>query len=129
VRLSNFGEPEGKGASGGINRGLRNLNTEVNPKVLCPKGIFLTRFPVIRFLGTNRKTSRVRTRDLWKSARILWTFCRDGHIKTAQPCTAVSHQGGKIMRLKTLAAFGMTLLLLALALNVPVAAADQQSGT
>ena len=33
------------------------------------------------------------------------------------------------MRLKTLAAFAMTLLLVALALNVPVAAADQQSGT
>jgi hypothetical protein len=33
------------------------------------------------------------------------------------------------MRLKTLAAFVMTLLLVALALNVPVAAADQQSGT
>ena len=32
------------------------------------------------------------------------------------------------MRLKTLAAFAMTLLLVALALNVPVAAADQQSG-
>jgi hypothetical protein len=33
------------------------------------------------------------------------------------------------MRIKTLAAFAMTLLLVALALNVPVAAADQQSGT
>ena len=33
------------------------------------------------------------------------------------------------MRLKTLAAFAMALLLVALALNVPVAAADQQSGT
>src|SRR3984893_9099607 len=33
------------------------------------------------------------------------------------------------MRLKTLAAFAMTLLLVALALNVPVAAADEQSGT
>jgi hypothetical protein len=34
-----------------------------------------------------------------------------------------------MMRIKTLAAFAMTLLLVALALNVPVAAADQQSGT
>ena len=33
------------------------------------------------------------------------------------------------MRLKTLAAFATALLLVALALNVPVAAADQQSGT
>jgi len=32
------------------------------------------------------------------------------------------------MRIKTLAAFAMTLLFVALALNVPVAAADQQSG-
>jgi hypothetical protein len=33
------------------------------------------------------------------------------------------------MRIKTLAGFAMTLLFVALALNVPVAAADQQSGT
>jgi hypothetical protein len=34
-----------------------------------------------------------------------------------------------MMRIKTLAAFAMTLLLVAFALNVPIAAADEQSGT
>jgi hypothetical protein len=31
---------------------------------------------------------------LWKSARILWTFSQDGHIRTAQTSPATSHQGG-----------------------------------
>jgi hypothetical protein len=44
-------------------------------------------------------------------------------------CTVIPPQGGRIMRIKKLAAFATTLVFVALALNVSAAAADQQSGT
>src|SRR6266404_5669883 len=88
--------------------------------------MFLTQFLVSRLLGTNRGNSLARTLAPVEIRKNPLDFLpRWAH----KDCTVISHQGGWIMRIKTLAAFAMTLLLVALALNVPVAAADQQSGT
>jgi len=64
------------------------------------------------------------------NVKIIWTFCKYPPITSA---TALSPQypakGGLIMRTKRFVAFATTLLLVALAVNVAVAAADQHSGT
>src|SRR5713226_1399394 len=66
-----------------------------------------------------------------KAANILMRIIRPSspplvcaHTQTPDPA-----EGGRIMRIKMFAAFVTTLLLVALALNISAAAADQHSGT